>query len=76
MTIGTSNEEQEQLAEVLKLSTSQVKINKPAGTRKKKLLEDPSQISALVPLYSVVADIRDKLANITIEQLLRSVPSM
>ncbi|CAG8745947.1 20038_t:CDS:10 [Cetraspora pellucida] len=44
---------------------------------KQKVIEkELSQISSLVPLYSIVTDIRDKLANITYRQLLRASRNM
>ncbi|CAG8700560.1 7447_t:CDS:2, partial [Ambispora leptoticha] len=55
-----------------KVKTSQ----KGALVRRKRIGEEPPQISALIPRYSIIADIRDKPANITISQLLQEVPSM
>ncbi|CAG8784890.1 17115_t:CDS:2, partial [Racocetra fulgida] len=40
---------------------------KAAPVKKKKAEENPSQISALIPRYSIISDIRDKPANITFD---------
>ncbi|CAG8818440.1 4377_t:CDS:1, partial [Racocetra fulgida] len=43
---------------------------------KEKTGRKSSPIAALIPPYSIVADIRDKPANITFSQLLTAIPSM
>lgn len=53
-----------------------VKIKRAPVVRRKAPEDELPQISSLVPLYSIITDLRDKLANITIGQLLRAVPSM
>ncbi|CAG8702529.1 8747_t:CDS:2, partial [Cetraspora pellucida] len=49
---------------------------KNVGLRWKVIEEELPQISSLVPPYSIVADIRDKPANITYGQLLRVSQNM
>ncbi|CAG8629027.1 9885_t:CDS:2, partial [Ambispora leptoticha] len=48
---------------------------KAAPVKKKKAEENPPQISALIPRYSIISDIRDKPANIMFGQLLQVVSS-
>ncbi|RIB22633.1 hypothetical protein C2G38_2173503 [Gigaspora rosea] len=51
-------------------------IKRVTPIRKKKLEDDTPQISPLVSPYSIVAEIRDKPANITFGQLFKAAPSM
>lgn len=45
-------------------------------TRRRVSEDEMPQISSLVPPYSIITDLRDKMANITFGQLLRIVPSL
>ena len=73
---GNNENKEESRPTLVRRNPPEEKKKKPALIRKKKLEDDTPQISSLVAPYSIVAEIRDKPANITFGQLFKAAPSM